>query len=72
MLTLKNNNELEKVALIAGASSGIGKAFAQKMMMAVIPIIPKKMLLGQIRKMQEVNNGGGIRKILNHQTSLSI
>ena len=31
-----------------------GLTFAQKMMMATIPITPKKLLLSQIRKMQEV------------------
>ena len=31
-----------------------GLTFAQRMMMATIPITPKKMLLSQIRKMQEV------------------
>ena len=31
-----------------------GLTFAQKMMMATIPLTPKKMLLTQIRKMQEV------------------
>ncbi len=33
-----------------------GLTFAQKMMMATIPLTPKKMLLSQIRKMQEVKN----------------
>lgn len=33
-----------------------GLAFSQKMMMAAIPITPKKVLLGQIRKMQELNH----------------
>lgn len=31
-----------------------GVTFAQKMMMATIPLTPKKMILSQIRKMQEV------------------
>ena len=31
-----------------------GLTFAQKIMMATIPLTPKKMLLSQIRKMQEV------------------
>jgi len=33
-----------------------GLTFAQKMMMKSIPLTPKKMLLSQIRKMQEVKN----------------
>jgi len=33
-----------------------GLTFAQKMMMKSIPLTPKKMLLSQIRKMQEVEN----------------
>ena len=33
-----------------------GLTFAQRMMMASIPFTPKKMLLSQVRKMQEVNN----------------
>ena len=33
-----------------------GLTFAQRMMMATIPLTPKKMLLSQIRKMQEVKN----------------
>jgi hypothetical protein len=33
-----------------------GLTGAQKMMMAMIPFIPKKVLLKQIRKMQEVDH----------------
>ena len=33
-----------------------GVTFGQKMMMATIPLTPKKMILSQIRKMQEVKN----------------
>jgi len=33
-----------------------GLSFSQKMMMAFVPLTPKKILLKQVRKMQEVNN----------------
>jgi len=33
-----------------------GLTFAQKMMMSMVPLTPKKMLLKQIRQMQEVSN----------------
>ncbi|WMX16748.1 MULTISPECIES: SDR family oxidoreductase [unclassified Aureispira] len=42
-------------AMLAGKLDVIsGLTFTQKMMMAAIPITPKKMLLTQIRKMQEI------------------
>lgn len=43
-------------AMVAGKLDVIsGLTFGQKMMMAAIPMTPKKMLLSQIRKMQEVD-----------------
>lgn len=33
-----------------------GLTFSQKIMMATVPLTPKKMLLSQVRKMQEVSN----------------
>jgi short-subunit dehydrogenase len=42
-------------AMLAGKLEVVaGVTFAQRMMMAVIPITPKKMLLRQVRQMQEV------------------
>ncbi len=42
-------------AMLAGKLDVIsGVTFGQRIMMATIPFMPKKMLLGQIRKMQEI------------------
>lgn len=42
--------------MLAGKLNVIaGVTFAQKIMMATVPLMPKKMMLTQIRKMQEVN-----------------
>ena len=44
-------------AMLAGKLDIIsGVTFTQRMMMATIPIMPKKMLLKQIRQMQEVKD----------------
>lgn len=44
-------------AMLAGKLDVIsGLTFSQKLMMSMIPFTPKKMLLSQIRKMQEVKN----------------
>jgi hypothetical protein len=47
------------LAMPAGRFNMIsGVIFTQRMMMAAIPLTPKKMLLRQIRKMQELKQQG--------------
>ena len=44
-------------AMLAGKLNVIsGVTFGQRMMLATIPFTPRKLLLSQIRKMQEIEN----------------